>query len=337
MTNTTTTNTTGTKMRAAIRRHYGPVENVRVESIDRPAPGPGQVLIEVQAAGVDRGQWHVMTGLPYLMRLTGFGFTKPKNPVLGLDVAGRVVAVGSGVERFNSGDEVFGFAQGAFAEYVVADEERLALKPESLSFAQAATAAVSGVTALQALTEVGRVSAGQSVLVIGASGGVGSYAVQIAKALGATVTGVASGSKGDLVLALGADEAIDYTTTDYLDGSRRYDLIVDIGGRNPIRKLRKALTRSGTLVIVGGEGGGRWTGGIGRQLRAVLLSPLVSHRLTMFISTEGGELLQLLATHLSSGDVVPSVGRTYPLDQVADAIADLDAGRALGKSVVTVR
>ncbi len=324
-------------MKAVVRREYGPAGNVHIEKIKTPVPGPGQVLIEVHAAGIDRGQWHMVAGLPYLMRLAGFGVTKPKNPVLGLDVAGRVVAVGDGVERFRTGDEVFGIASGSFADYAIADVAKLAAKPEPISHEQAAVATVSGITALQALTDVGKLHSGQSVLVIGASGGVGSYVVQLARALGARVTGVASGSKGDLVRSIGADDFIDYTTTDYLDGSKKFDMIIDIGGRNRVRRLRRALAEKGTLVIVGGEGGGRWTGGIGRQIRALLLSPFISQRLTMFISSESHELLERLAEFLESGAVVPAIGHTYSFDQVPQAIADLDAGRALGKSVLTVR
>ena len=216
-------------------------------------------------------------------------------------------------------------------------ESKLAKKPESIPFDQAAVASVSGITALQALTDVGRVEPGQRMLVIGASGGVGGYAVQLGKALGARITGVASGAKADLVRSLGADDVIDYGATDYLDGSARYDLIVDTGGRNPLRKLRRALTKNGTLVIVGGEGGGRWTGGIGRQLRAALLSPFVAQRLTMFISEEHFSHIERLAGYMDRGDVVPPVGRTYRLDQVPAAIDDLEAGRARGKSVVVMR
>jgi NADPH:quinone reductase-like Zn-dependent oxidoreductase len=324
-------------MEAVVRREYGPVDNVHIETIDTPAPGPGQVLIEVHAAGIDRGQWHLMAGLPFLMRLAGFGLTRPKNPVLGLDVSGHIVAVGDDVDGFGEGDEVFGIANGSFADYAIADAAKLAAKPETISHEQAAVAAVSGITALQALTEVGELKAGQSVLVVGASGGVGSYAVQMAKALGARVTGVASGAKGDLVRSIGADDFIDYTSTDYLDGSKTYDMIIDIGGRNPLRRLRRALAEKGTLVIVGGEGGGRWTGGIGRQIRALMMSPFLSQRLTMFISSESHELIERLGDFLQSGRVVPVVGRTYSFDQVPQAIADLDAGRARGKSVLTVR
>lgn len=337
-----TTGPTGTEptpqtMRAIVQRAYGSAETLRVAEIDRPAIDADEVLIEVHAAGVDRGVWHLMTGLPYLVRLAGFGVTKPKTPVPGLDVAGRVVAIGGDVTRFAVGDEVFGIGRGAYAEYAAAKENKLAHKPANVTFEQAAVAAISGITALQALTDIGRIEPGQNVLVIGASGGVGSYAVQLGKALGATIAGVASGAKADLVRSLGVDCVIDYTTTDYLDGSTHFDLIVDTGGLNPVRRLRRALTRTGTLVIVGGEGGGRWTGGIGRQLRATLLSLFVPQRMRTFISEEHHRHLERLARHLVSGAVVPAVGRSYRLDQVPLAIADLEAGRITGKSVITVR
>lgn len=324
-------------MHAAIHRTYGSAETVSIETVPVPDVEPHQVLISVRAAGIDRGVWHLMTGLPYLVRLAGFGLTRPKNPVPGLDVAGTVVAVGSAVTRFVIGDEVFGIADGSLAEFAVADEVKLGHKPDNLGFEQAAVATVSGITALQALTEIGRLNSGQDVLVIGASGGVGTYAVQLAKTLGATVTGVASGSKTDLVRSLGADRVIDYRDGhDYLDGRRRYDLIIDIGGRNRLGRLRRALNRQGTLVIVGGEGGDRVTGGIGRQIRAVLWSPFVSQRLTMFISEEHHRWIDRLARHLNDGSVVPTIGHRYRLDQVPAAIDDLAAGRARGKSVVVI-
>ncbi len=327
---------TGT-MRAIVQRAYGSTETLQLDEIARPAVGAEQVLVEVRAAGVDRGTWHLMTGKPYLVRLLGFGLTRPRNPVPGADVAGRVVAVGSDVERFKVGDEVFGIANGSHAEFAVADADKLAQKPASLPWEEAAVASVSGITALQALTEIGKVEAGQHVLVIGASGGVGSYAVQIAKALGARVTGVASGAKADLVRSLGADAVIDYAQGDYLDGSTRFDLIIDIGGRNSLRRLRRALRQHGTLVIVGGEGGDRLTGGLGRQLGATLLSPFVSQRMTMFISKEHYRYIEELAGFIERGEVTPSVGQRYPLEQVPQAIADLAAGEAQGKSAIVVR
>lgn len=323
-------------MRAIVQRAYGSAETLDLTETEVPGIDADEVLIEVHAAGVDRGVWHLMMGLPYLIRGMGYGFARPKTPTPGFDVSGRVVAVGSDVKRFEVGDEVFGIAIGAFAEYAAAKEAKLAHKPASLSHEEAGVASVSGITALQGLVDVAKVQPGQRVLVIGASGGVGSYAVQIAKALGAEVTGVASGGKLDMVRGLGADRVLDYVTTDYLDGATRYDVIFDIGGLNPLSRLRNALADRGTLVIVGGEGGGRFTGGIGRQLRAVLLSPLVRHRLTMFISTESHTHIERLAEFMSDGRVTPAVGRRYALEDVPSAIADLEAGRASGKSVIVV-
>ena len=322
-------------MRAIVQRRYGSVETLQLGTAARPSVAADEVLIEVHAAGVDRGVWHLMTGLPYLVRFMGFGLRRPAQPVPGADVAGRVVAVGRDVERFKLGDEVFGIASGAFAEYAAAKEHKLALKPASLSFEEAAVASISGITALQALTDIGRMEAGQEVLVLGASGGVGSYAVQLAKALGGKVTGVASTRKLDFVRSLGADDVIDYTATDPL--ARRYDLIIDAGGRNPLRRLRSALTPSGTLVIVGGEGGDRLTGGMARQIGAVLWSPFVSQRLTMFISTEDHRFIDRLAGFIERGEVKPAVGARYELEEASAAIADLVAGRAEGKSVIVVR
>ncbi len=324
-------------MNAVVQRSYGSAATLQHETVAVPQAAADEVLIEVHAAGVDRGVWHLMTGLPYVVRLVGYGLTKPKQPVPGLDVSGRVVAVGSDVTRFDVGDEVFGIASGTYAEYAVAKEKKLSLKPENLSFEHAAVAAISGITALQALVDVGDLQPGQKVLVIGASGGVGSYATQLAKALGAEVTGVASAAKANLVRTLGADHVIDYRETDYLDGTSRYDLIIDTGGRNPLRKLRRALTSGGTLVIAGGEGGGRLTGGSGRQIRAKLLSPFVSQRLTTFISEEHHRHIDRLAEYLGTGAVVPAVGERYALDGVAAAITDLSAGKAAGKSVIVVR
>ena len=291
----------------------------------------------MHAAGLDRGVWHVMTGTPYLVRITPYGGLRgPKTPVPGSDVAGRVVAVGEDVTRFSVGDEVFGIGLGTFAEYAAAKESKLVHKPAGVTFEQAGVAAISGLTALQALTSIGHMQAGQSVLVIGASGGVGSYAVQIAAALGGVVTGVASAAKADLVRSLGAQTVVDYAGDTYLDGSRRYDLVVAIGGNAPIRHLRRAVAPRGTLVIVGGEGGGTLTG-IGRQLRAAALSPFVGQRLVFFLSAERADDLQRLADLMADGRVTPAVGARYPLDRTPAAMADLEAGRVRGKAVVVVR
>ena len=325
------------QMRAITQRAYGSAEALELSEIARPEPGAGEVLIEVHAAGVDRGVWHLMTGLPYVVRLAGYGLTKPKQPVPGLDVSGRVVAIGDGVTRFEVGDEVFGIATGAYAEYAVAEEKKLSHKPDNISFEQAAVTTISGIAALQAVFDHGAVTPGQRVLVIGASGGVGGYAVQLAKAAGAVVTGVASGRKAALVESLGADHVVDYLQVDYLDGDNRYDLIIDTGGRNPLRKLRDALTKDGTLVIVGGEDGDKLTGGIGRQIRAKLLSPFVAQRLVMFISEEHHRHIDRLAEYIRSGEVTPRIGRRYELDSARTAIGDLVAGKAEGKSVITVK
>ncbi len=334
-TTSTTTNDAAT-MRAVVQDRYGPAEVLRAERIERPAIGADQVLIEVHAAGIDRGVWHLVTGQPYLVRLAGYGVTRPKQRTPGLDVAGRVVAVGADVTRFAVGDEVFGIADGSFAEYAAADEDKLVQKPASVSFDAAGVAAVSGITALQALTDVGGVEPGQHVLIIGASGGVGSYAVQLAKALGAQVTGVAGTDNLDLVRRLGADHVVDHRTDDFTATDERYDLILDIGGRNSVRRLRSVLTRNGTLVIVGGEGGNKLTGGIGRQLRALLLSPFVRQRLTTFMSKEHHSFIERLATHLASGDVVPPINHRFELDGVPEALRMMEAGRLSGKSVVVV-
>ncbi len=322
-------------MQTVVRDRYGNADVLQMRTVARPTISASQVLIQVQAAGIDRGVWHLMTGEPYLVRLA-IGLTTPKQPVLGLDVSGRVVAVGAEVTRFQPGDEVFGIASGSFAEYTAAEETKLVSKPSNVSWEQAGVAAISGGTALQALTDVGAVQAGQRVLVVGASGGVGTYAVQLAKALGADVTGVCSPAKMDLVRGIGADHVIDYTHDDYLDGATTYDLILDIGGRTSVARLRQALTATGTLVIVGGEDGGQVTGGIGRQIRAMLVSPFIRQNLKSFIQKEHHTTIERLAEHLESGAVVPVIERTVGLPGVPDAIRDLEAGRVRGKIAVSV-
>jgi NADPH:quinone reductase-like Zn-dependent oxidoreductase len=323
-------------MQAITQDAYGSTDVLRVAEVPVPACGGDQVLLRVHAAGVDRGTWHTMTGQPYLMRVMGFGLRRPTRRIAGLDVAGTVVAVGDQVTRLAVGDEVYGFALGSFAEYAVAAETKLAAKPAALSFEQAAALPVSGVTALNALHATGRVAAGQRVLVIGASGGVGSYAVQIAKAAGADVTAVCSTGKADLVRSLGADRVIDYTREDFADDAGRYDLVLDIGGNSRLARLRSALAPTGTLVIIGGENGGRWTGGFGRQLRAVALSPFVRQRLTMQVPQEHFSGLERLADLVDAGAVVPSIERSYELAGVAEAVDRIAAGQARGKLVVRV-
>lgn len=323
-------------MRAVVQVTYGSADVLRVEDVPVPRIGPDDVLVRVYAAGMDRGTWHLMAGKPYLMRLMGFGLRAPKNPVAGLDVAGTVAAVGADVTRFEVGDEVFGISQGAFAEYARARADKLAHKPASLGFPQAAVVAVSGLAALQSVRDRGHVESGQQVLIVGASGGVGTYAVQIAKAAGAEVTGVCSTAKVDLVRSVGADHVVDYTREDFTTGSRRYDLIVDIGGGSPLSKLRRALRPRGTLVLVGGEGGDPVTGGFGRQLRILAASPLVRQRITMQQTREHYSDLERLARLLEDQAITPVVDRTYPLRQTPEAMRHLAAGHARGKLAITI-
>jgi NADPH:quinone reductase-like Zn-dependent oxidoreductase len=323
-------------MRAVVQDAYGSTDVLELREIARPPIGPGEALVRVHAAGVDRGVWHLMTGLPYLVRLAGYGLRTPRRPVLGYDVAGVVEAIGEDVTDLTAGDEVFGTCHGSFAEYASARADRLASKPANLSFQQAAAVPISGCTALQAVRDRGRIQPDQSVLVIGASGGVGTFAVQIAKAYGAEVTGVCSTAKIDLVRALGADDVIDYTREDFASRNQRWDVILDIGGNRSLAHLRRALAPDGTLVIVGGEGGGRWLGGVDRQLRAHALSPFVKQRLGTWISTARREDLDELRELIESGTIIPVVDRTFQLADAHEAIEYLREGRAQGKVVIGV-
>ena len=325
-------------MSAIVHDRYGsdPAQVLRLATVSRPTPADGEVLVRVHAASIDRGTWHIMAGLPYPIRVAGFGLRTPKHLNPGRSVAGTVTAVGEAVSALTVGDEVFGICDGSFAEYACAKTGKLAPKPSTLSFAQAAAVPVSGITALQAVRDHGRVEAGQHVLIIGASGGVGSFAVQITKAFGATVTGVCSPAKLAHVSALGADHVIDYTTTDFAGGEQRYDVVLDIGGNSALPRLRRALTPRGVLVIVGGETDGRWLGGTGRTIRALLLSPFVSQRLGSFVASENTEALTDLTGLVEAGQVTPFIDRTCPLSEVAPAITRLVEGAARGKTVVTL-
>jgi NADPH:quinone reductase-like Zn-dependent oxidoreductase len=323
-------------MRAIVQDAYGDAGVLRHERIARPEVADNEVLVRVHAAGLDRGTWHLMTGKPYLMRIAGLGFRAPKDRVPGRDLAGTVEAVGSAVTRFAVDDEVYGVGRGSFAEYAVAVEDKLARKPVSLSFEQAAVVPISAATALQALTDHGRIDVGQQVLVIGASGGVGSYAVQLAKAFGAEVTGVAGTAKLDLVRSLGADRVLDYTQDDYADGSHHYDLVLDIAGNPGLSRLRRALTPKGTAVLVGGEDGGNLTGGMNRSLRALVLSPFVGHRLAWLVAKVRASDLERLTDLIEAGQVTPSIDRTYPLDRVPDAMRHLASGQVRGKAAITI-
>jgi NADPH:quinone reductase-like Zn-dependent oxidoreductase len=323
-------------MKAMVRDAYGSADVLELREIDIPEIADDEVLVRVHAAGVGRDVWHIMTGLPYPIRLAGYGLRAPKNPVIGSDMAGVVETVGKNVSTFQPGDEVFGIGKGSYAEYVCAPEDKLAPKPTNLSFEQAAVVAIMGSTALQALRDHGKVRPGQEVLIIGASGGVGTYAVQIAKAFGAQVTGVCSTAKVELVRSIGADHVIDYTREDFAEGDRRYDLIVDIGGNSSLARLRRALASRGTLVITGGEGGGRWLGGTDRQLRAMMLSPFVGQKLGTFVNKENHEDLIVLKELIESGKITPVIDRTYPLAEVPEAIRYLEGGHARGKVVIIV-
>lgn len=314
-------------MKAVVQRRFGSAE---LGTLDVPTPGTGEVLLEVRAAGVDMGTWHLLTGKPYMLRIMGFGFRGPKSPVPGRDVAGVVSAVGPGVTAFAVGDEVFGTCSGSFAEYAVAPVGQLALKPGNLSFTEAAAVPISGGSALQGLRGV---QPGQRVLILGAGGGVGSYAVQIAHALGAHVTGVCSTPKLSLVRSLGADEVVDYTVADF---AGTYDFILDCGGHRSLSRLRKALSRNGTLMLVGSETSGPLMGGFDRALRAMALNLFVPQKLAMLVSAERGADFDELRVLIEAGSVKPAVGRTFPLSEGLDAILHVYSRRSAGKVVVTI-
>jgi NADPH:quinone reductase-like Zn-dependent oxidoreductase len=312
-------------MKAVIHSRYGGPEVLRVTTLERPVPQKSEVLIRVMAAGLDYGQWHLMAGKPYAMRLAT-GLTKPKQRVLGMDVSGVVEAVGAEVTRFKVGDAVFGAASRTFAAFTCAREDQLCLKPERLSFEQAGASAISGVTALIGLRDVARVLPGQSVCVIGAGGGVGSWAVQLARYFGAHVTAVCSTSKVEFVRSLGATSVIDYTKMP-LPTDGRFDVILDLAGNRPLSVLRKALAPRGTLVL---------GGGMGRTLRAALWSIFLRQRLAMLMGFVKPEPLQALADILGQPGVTPAVDRVFPLEQAADAMRTLVSGQVLGKLVLRV-
>jgi NADPH:quinone reductase-like Zn-dependent oxidoreductase len=325
-------------MTAIAQDRYGPdpEDVLRLTVTDRPPVSDTQVLVRVQAASVDRGTWHIMAGLPYPIRVAGFGVRRPKFLNPGRSLAGTVEAVGAQVSGLELGEDVFGVGAGAFAEYAVTTPDKLARTPANLSYEQAAALPVSGLTAMQAVRDHAEVRSGDKVLILGASGGVGTFAVQIAKAFGAEVTGVCSTTKVALVTALGADHVIDYTAQDVTGSGRRFDVILDTGGNTRLRYLRRALTTRGRLVIVGGETDGRLLGGSGRQVRATLLSPFLRQKLGTFITSENARDLQALRELVEAGALTPAVDRTYPLEDAPAALRRLLAGRASGKVVVSI-
>ena len=322
-------------MQAIVQERYGTADDLVLTDIDKPVAGNEEVLIKVRAASVFIGDWHVITGLPYAIR-PKFGLRRPNARVAGQEMAGEVEAAGDAVTQFKPGDAVFGTCLGAFAEYVSVPHRLLALKPSNLTFEQAATVAITGTTALQAGREKGGVKPGQTVLIIGAAGGVGSFAVQIATAMGGIVTGVCSTAQKDVVLSIGAGDVIDYTQEDFVKTGRHWDVILETAGARTLSDLRQALTPHGTLVIVGGEGGGKWIGKAGRMVQAPVLSPFVGQKLTILAVKHNGADLDALRELIEAGKVAPVVGKNYQLNEVPQAIRDLEQRRTRGKSVVSI-
>jgi NADPH:quinone reductase-like Zn-dependent oxidoreductase len=320
-------------MKAIAQDKYGSAEVLEFREVDRPEVADDGVLVRVRAAAVNALDWHVMRGSPYIARPM-IGWRRPPT-VRGVDVAGEVEAVGRNVRQFRPGDAVFGWCQGAFAEYTTAGEDHFAAKPANLTFEEAAAVPLAGMTALQGLRDAGNLQAGERVLVIGASGGVGTYAVQIAKALGAEVTGVCSSRNLELVRSIGADHVIDYTRDDYAAGGPRYDLIFELAGTRSPLAIRRALTPRGRLVMSSGAGG-RWLGPIGRMVKARLASPFVRERMVFLSATENHADLVVLQGLIEAGQVRPVIDRCYGLRETPDAIRYVDAGHTRGKTVVTV-
>lgn len=323
----------GNTMKAIVRHKYGSPDVLRLEDTAMPAVDDDRVLVRVRAASVNPLDWHGLRGHPYLVRMSE-GLRKPKSIAMGVDVAGHVEAVGKKVTQFQPGDEVFGARDGAFAEYVAAKENRLALKPARLAFEQAAAVPVAAITALQGLRDKGQIQSGQRVLIHGAGGGVGTFAVQLAKAFGADVTGVTSTRNLNMVRSIGADHLIDYTREDFTKGGQRFDLILDMGGTRALLACRRALTRVGTYVMVGGPSG-RWIRPMDRVLRAVVLSWFVRQKFCFFLAKINKEDLIVLKELIEAGKVTPVIDRTYPLSETPEAIRYVETGTAQGKVVIT--
>ena len=322
-------------MKAIVQREYGGADVLELVEVDKPDFSDDEVLVRVCAASVHAGDVLLMQGTPYVMR-AGLGLSRPRKPTPGYDVAGTVEAVGSKVSRLKPGDEVFGNGKGTLAEYAAAKESQLVAKPPGLTFEEAAVLTMSGLTALKAVRDVGKVQPGQTVLINGAAGGIGVYAIQIAKAMGAEVTAVCSAGKADLVRSLGADHVIDYTEEDFTKGDREYDFILDNVGNRSLSDCRRALSPNGTLIPNSGTAGGKWIGPLVSMGRAWVTSPFVSQNLRTFLSTPNEEDLNALVDLVASGDVVPVIGGTYSLDEAAEALRTVADGHAGGKVVVTV-
>ena len=327
----------GESMKGIVYHEYGTADVLRLESIDKYLPNDNQVLIKVRAASVNPLDWHYMRGTPYAMRV-GSGLRRPNDPRLGVDLSGEVVLVGKDVTQFKPGDEVFGVGDSALAEFSRATPKRIAPMPAGITFEQAAAVPVAAITALQALRDKGHLQAGQKVLINGSSGGVGTFAVQIAKALGAEVTAVCSGRNVELVKTLGADHVVDYTKEDFTQGQERYDVILDNVGTRPLSEIRRAMKPKGICVLVGGGGpdAGKWLGPILRPIYALLYSPFVSQKFTMLFAEITREDLLLLKEMMETKKVTPVIDRTYPLAETPEAIRYLEAGHARGKVVIEV-
>src|SRR5256886_5150281 len=325
-------------MKAIVYCDYG-VANLKLEEIEKPVPSDDQILVRVRAASINPYDWHFVEGTPKIMRMMGVGLRKPKDTRLGVDFAGTVEAVGKNVTQFKPGDDVFGGRGGAFAEYVCPRAYRaVAIKPANITFEQAASVNIAGITALQSLRDKGNVQPWQKVLINGASGGVGTFAVQIAKSLGADVTGVCSTKNVDLVRSLGADHVIDYTKEDFAKGEQRYDVILDNVPNHSLSECRRILTPNGKYVMIGGGGpnDSRWVGPFGRVIKTMVLSPFTSQKMGMMMADANGKDLTILADMMQSGKLKPVIDRTYKLNEVPAAIAYLEEGHARGKVIITV-
>jgi len=323
-------------LKAITYHSYGSPDVLGLQEVDEPVVHDDEVLVRVRAASANPRDWHFMRGVPYFMRLQ-FGLRKPKSSAFGSDMAGQVEAVGKNVTRFRPGDEVFAFVfAGGFAEHTSVPEDVLGPKPANLTFEQAAAVPLAALTALQGLRDHGRIQPGQKVLIIGASGGVGTFAVQVAKAFGADVTGVCSTRNVDMVRSIGADHVIDYTQEDFTRSGQKYDLILQLAGTRSPSDCRRALTSKGTLLLSSGESDGRWIGPVDRIIKALALSPFVSQRLGAFEAKPSREDLQVLKELIEAGKVMPVIDRTYPLSDLPEAIRYLEEGHARGKVVITV-
>ena len=323
-------------MKAIVQSMYGSADVLEFVDIDRPVIGDSDVLVRVHAASLHIGDWHVMTGLPYMLRIVGFGLRTPNIRVRGIDVAGTVELVGKNVSQFRTGDAVFGTCEGAFAEYTRVPEKNLALKPANLSLEQAAAVPTSAFAALQALRDRGEIRPGHSVLIVGASGGVGVFAVQIAKSFGAHVTGVCSTAKMEMVRSLGADVVVDYTTGDFTRSTQRYDIVLDTGGNRSLGDLRRLLGPGGTLVLVGAEGGNRLLGGTSKWIHALVIAPFVGQKLRPLATAPNKKDLLLVKDLIESGKLMPVIDRTFALKDVRDAFRHLEQGNVCGKIVIKV-